>query len=666
MTVLSIDIETYSDEDLPKTGVYRYAESPVFAVTLFAYAYGDQDVQIVDLLQGEKIPDQVLRDLVDHYVVKTAFNAAFERTCLGQHLGQYLPPEQWRCTSVLALTLGLPGNLGAVGDALRLRKDRKKMGVGRSLINYFCKPCKPTKVNGQRTRNFPHHDPDRWNLFREYCKQDVVSEREIRNRLLAFDVLPEEQALWCLDQRINERGAPLDMQLVEHAIRCDEIYAERLLTEAISITGLKNPKSVAQLKKWLRDVDDIDVESLNKQVVPELLRGTSNDSVRRVLELRQEMAKSSVSKYKAMKRAVSSDGRVRGLHQFYGANRTGRWAGRIVQTQNLPQNKLEDLDLARVLLRAGKYDELEMLFGNIPDTLSQLIRTAIIPSSGRQLMVVDFSAIEARVLAWLAWEVWRLDVFNTHGMIYEASAAEMFHVRINSIQYIDEKGEKQKGDNYPLRQKGKVAELALGYQGGAGALITMGALKMGLTEDELDPIKVAWRGANRRIERFWYDVERAAIQAITGKGFVHLPIAGGLTELVFSYEKGCLFIELPSGRRLCYYRARMEHDTKFDKMAITYGGLDQKTKQWSDNIRTYGGKLVENITQAIARDCLRESLFGLDEAKFETIMHVHDEAVTDGGDLELGEAIMGAPIPWAPQLPLRGDGYLTPYYKKDS
>lgn len=665
MTTLAIDIETYSDEDLPKTGVYRYAESPVFEITLLAYAYDDQEVHIVDLLQGETIPQRVLDDLVDHYVIKTAFNAAFERTCLAAYLGKYMPPEQWRCTSVLALTLGLPGNLGAVGDALRLRKDKKKMGVGRSLISYFCKPCKPTKVNGQRTRNFPHHDPDRWALFKEYCKQDVVSEREIRNRLAVFDLPPTEQALWCLDQRINERGALLDMQLVEHAIKCDELYAARLLAEAVEITNLGNPKSVAQLKKWLRDTDDIEVESLNKQTVPELLRGTANDSVRRVLELRQEMAKSSVSKYKAMARAVSADGRVRGLHQFYGANRTGRWAGRVVQTQNLPQNKLKDLDLARTLLREGRYDELEMLFGNVPDTLSQLIRTAIIASPGRQLMVVDFSAIEARVLAWLAWEKWRIDVFNTHGMIYEASAAEMFRVDIKTIQYIDENGQKQKGSNYALRQKGKLGELALGYAGGKGALITMGALKMGLEEDELDPIKTAWRAANRRIEQFWYDVERAATRAINEKQTVLLSIADKKAWLTFSYEKGCLFIKLPSGRSLCYYRARIEHDEKFNKPAITYGGLDQKTKQWSDNIRTYSGKLVENICQGIARDCLREGLFALDQSGYETIMHIHDEAVSDGGDLAQAEAIMGTPIVWAPGLPLRGDGFVTPYYKKD-
>lgn len=665
MTTLAIDIETYSDEDLPKTGVYRYAESPVFEITLLAYAYDDQEVHIVDLLQGEAIPPQVLADLVDPDVVKTAFNAAFERTCLAAYLGKYMPPEQWRCTSVLALTLGLPGNLGAVGDALRLRKDKKKMGVGRSLISYFCKPCKPTKANGQRTRNFPHHDPDRWALFKEYCKQDVVSEREIRNRLAVFDLPPAEQALWCLDQRINERGALLDMQLVEHAIKCDELYAARLLAEAVEITNLGNPKSVAQLKKWLRDTDDIEVESLNKQTVPELLRGTANDNVRRVLELRQEMAKSSVSKYKAMARAVSADGRVRGLHQFYGANRTGRWAGRVVQTQNLPQNKLKDLDLARTLLREGKYDELEMLFGNVPDTLSQLIRTAIIASPGRQLMVVDFSAIEARVLAWLAWEKWRIDVFNTHGMIYEASAAEMFHVNIRSIQYVAEDGEKIKGPNFGMRQKGKVAELALGFAGGKGALIAMGALKMGLKEDELDPIKVAWRAANKKIEQFWYAVERAAMSAITDKQTVMLAIADKRAWLAFSYEKGCLFIKLPSGRSLCYYRARIEHDEKFNKSAITYGGLDQKTKQWSDNIRTFGGKLVENLCQGIARDCLREGLFALDQSGYETIMHIHDEAVSDGGDLAQAEAIMGTPIPWAPGLPLRGDGFVTPYYKKD-
>lgn len=647
MTTLSIDIETYSATDLRKTGVYKYAEDPEFEITLLAYAYDQDPVELIDCTV-EPIPQFLLDDLVNPDILKTAFNANFERTCLAKYTNLPMPPEQWSCTSVLALTLGLPQHLAEVGRVVGLADDQQKLSSGYALNRYFAIPCKPTKVNGGRTRNLPKHDPAKWELFKTYCKTDVVAERAIRNKLIAFDLPPEEQRLWEIDQHLNDYGVKVDERLVKNAIECSLLNKAKLEAEAIELTGLNNPNSVGQLKAWLEEAEDIEIESLNKQTVPELLKGTDNSTVKRVLELRQEMAKTSVKKYEAIAKAVCKDGRVRGLLQFYGANRTGRWAGRLVQVQNLPQNKLKDLDLARDLLRGGRYDTLEMLFGNIPDTLSQLIRTAFIPPKGKVFNVVDFSAIEARVIAWYAGEEWRMEVFATHGKIYEASASQMFHIPLDQI-------------DKPLRQKGKVSELALGYQGGPGALITMGALKMGLTEEELPAIVKAWRAANPNIVQFWYDVGNAAMRAVELKN--GNPIYVG--NLIFTCTKGFLFITLPSGRKLAYVKPKIEMDPKFEREGLTYEGLND-VKKWG-RLRTYGGKLVENIVQATARDCLRESLSNVYLHIYATVMHIHDEIVIEGDEADLHkiEELMGREIAWAPGLLLRGDGYSTKYYRKD-
>ena len=667
MTQLSIDIETYSSVDLKKAGVHRYVEASDFQVMLFAYAFGNDPVRVIDLMAGnERIPPDVITAIFDPTIIKTAFNAAFEIACLSKHFSKQLDPAQWRCTSVHALTLGLPGNLGDLGKAMRMPQDKQKMGVGGGLIRYFCIPCKPTKKNGERTRNLWFHEPAKWQLFKDYCARDVESERAIRDRLSRFPVSDIEQRLWVLDQQMNTRGIQVDLELVEAAIECDAIYKKRLTDEAIAITGLANPNSRNQLIKWLQEEEDDSITDITKKTVPKVLASTDNDVVRRMLELRQELAKTSVSKYKAMATAVCRDGCIRGLLQFYGANRTGRWAGRLVQVQNLPQNKLKDIDLARNLLKARDYDTLELLFGNVPDTLSQLIRTAFVAREGRRLIDVDFSAIEARVIAWLAWCEWRMQVFATHGKIYEASAEQMFHLEPGSVT-----------KKSPYRQRGKVAELALGYQGGAGALKTMGALDMGLKEEELDDVKNAWRAANPEIVDLWYESERCAKAAVQGKTRTEMPIAGGRAKIVFSYESGYLFITLPSGRRLAYVMPRIEpRDLMSEKGfliaqagSLTYEGLDQKTKQWG-RVATYGGKLVENITQAIARDCLRESMFAIDEVGcYDQLMTVHDEIVIEAdhgvGSLAEIEEIMDYKLPWAPGLKLGGDGFETQYFMKE-
>lgn len=670
MTTLRIDLETFSSVDLRKCGMHRYVESPDFEVMLFAYAFDNEPVQVVDLLQGEPLPPEVETAIFDPNVIKTAYNAAFELACLGRHFGRALDPVQWRCTSVHALYLGLPGNLADVGKVVGLPEDQQKKRSGSALIRYFCIPCKPTKANMGRTRNRPIHDREKWRLFKDYCAGDVVAEREIANRLAKFPVPDKEQRLWALDQRMNNKGVTIDRTLVESAIVCDQIYKQRLTNEAIQLTGLSNPNSRNQLLAWLIVEDGTDVDDLTKKTVPTILKSTESHVVHRVMELRQQLAKTSVSKYHAMQRSACDDAAVRGLTQFYGANRTGRWAGRLVQVQNLPQNKLKDIDLARNLMKARDYDAIETLYGNVFDTMSQLIRTAFVARPGHKFVIVDFSAIEARVVAWLAWCQWRLDVFNTHGKIYEASAEQMFKLPPGSV---DKKS--------PYRFKGKVAELALGYQGGAGALKTMGALDMGLTEDELEPIKVAWREANPEVVQFWYDCEGAAKTAVAQKTSVNLPIAGKRSSLVFSWESGFLFIRLPSGRRLAYVKPRIEAEDLYREKSdgskfqiaragsLTYEGLDQKTKQWT-RVATYGGKLVENITQAIARDLLSEAMLALDDEGFTLLTTVHDEVVCeeliDGPrDVHLAEQIMGRPIPWAKDLPLRGDGFETPYYMKE-
>ena len=669
MTTLRIDLETYSDVDLKKCGVHKYVESDNFEVLLFAYAFDDGPVKVIDFANGEKIPHELFLKLYDPTVTKVAYNAAFEIACLNRILDANLKREQWRCTSVHALYLGLPGSLGDVGKVLGLGDDKQKLVSGWSLIRYFCLPCKPTLRNGGRVRNLPPHDPDKWALFKEYCARDVESEREIATRIAKFPVPDKEWKLWHLDQRMMSIGIKVDRELVNAAIECDGIFKERMTTEAIALTGLDNPNSRDQLLKWLQTEEEDDtIVDLTKKSVPKVLESTDSAIVRRVLELRQEMAKTSVSKYHAMARAMcDKDDSVKGLTQFYGANRTGRWAGRLVQVQNLPQNKLRDIDLARNMLKARDYETLEMLFGNVPDTLSQLIRTAFVAREGCRYIIVDFSAIEARVIAWMAWCQWRLDVFATHGKIYEASAEQMFNLPAGSVT-----------KKSPYRQKGKISELALGYQGGAGALKTMGALEMGLTEDELEPIKDAWRAANPEIVQLWYACERSAKDAVLGKKSVTLLLADKRVALVFAYESGFLTIQLPSKRKLFYVKPRIEVEDLVRETSaggkfiaaragsLTYEGQDQKTKQWA-RLSTYGGKLVENITQAVARDCLAESMLALDDAGYTQLATVHDEIIMEmkGGTLKEAEKIMGEAIAWAPGLPLRGDGFETKYYMKE-
>ncbi|MNO32455.1 DNA polymerase I, thermostable [compost metagenome] len=646
MTVLQIDLETYSSVDIMKSGVYPYVQSPDFEILLFGFAFDDDPVHVVDLTDFEEIPKDVM-DALRLDVTKTAFNANFERTALAKHLGISMKPEYWRCTMIHALTLGLPGSLAEVAKVLKLQE--QKDSAGKALIKYFSTPCKPTKANGGRTRNLPHHAPEKWEQYKAYNLQDVVTERDLRKYLAVFPVLDEEWSLWALDQQINDNGVRLEPELVKHAIACDTQYAERLTVEAKELTGLANPNSVAQLTGWLQE-RGLEVNGITKETVPILIdqAGGDEDAVR-ALQLRQEMAKTSVKKYEAMQRARCEDDRVRGLLQFYGANRTGRWAGRLVQVQNLPQNKLKDLELARDVLLSGDYEMLEMLFGPPPFVLSQLIRTAFIPSPGCRFIVADFSAIEARVIAWLAGESWRLEVFKTHGKIYEASAAQMFSLSIEEI-------------TKDLRQKGKIAELALGYGGGVGALEAMGALKMGLSEDELPPLVKTWRKANPKITKLWWDVDNAAVTAVQERRTVKLQYG-----LSFYCEGGYMFIRLPSGRKLSYANPRIV-DGKFDKPALVYDGVDQTKKTWG-MVDTYGPKLVENIVQAISRDCLAVSMQHLDEAGHQIRMHVHDEVIVDSpwDEDALPEIteIMGQPIDWAPGLPLRAEAYETDFYKKD-
>lgn len=649
MKLLSIDIETYSSVDLIKSGVYAYCESADFEILLFAYAVDDEEVQIIDLASGEEIPTDILKAMSDSTVIKTAYNANFERTCLAKYFHQPMPPEQWRCSSVHALMLGLPGYLDGVAKCLRLQE--QKMKEGKALIRYFSVPCKPTKVNGGRTRNLPEHDLDKWTTFKDYCKQDVEVERKIRKKLEAFPITEVEQKLWELDQKINDEGVLIDKGLVINAIQADKTFQDELFEEAVRLTGLENPNSPAQLKGWLLK-QGLEVNSLTKKDVEALMGEVEKPEVRRLLELRQAMSKTSVKKYEAMERSICSDQRIRGLLQFYGANRTGRWAGRLVQIHNLPRNSLKDLQVARDLLKSGNYETLELLFESVSDVLSQLIRTAFIPSKDHRFIVADFSAIEARVIAWLAGERWRMDVFQSHGKIYEASAAQMFKVPIETID---------KGS--PLRQKGKIAELALGYGGSKGALMQMGAIEMGLTEDELPELVSAWREANTNIVKLWWGIESAAIKAVKEKAVVKMQY--GLT---FHYTKGLLFITLPSGRSLAYVRPKIGIDERFGKEQLTYEGTEQGSKQWG-RIPTYGGKLTENIIQAIARDCLAVSMLRLDEVGYRINFHVHDEVVLDvpihTSSMENVEELMGQSIEWAPGLPLGADSFETDYYKKD-
>lgn len=641
MQTLAIDIETYSSADLKRTGLYKYVEAPDFEILMVACSFNGADPMV--FIPGAF--SAYLHYLTDPSVLKTAHNAPFEIACLEKHFGLSLDPAQWECTMAKGAQLGLPLSLDEMSRALGL--DAKKDAAGKALIKYFSVPCKPTKANGGRTRNQPEDDPVKWEQFKEYCRQDVVVEQAIRERISFFEFPAKERAIWQLDQRINRRGILLDRTLVASAIGIDEAHAARLTEEAARLTGLSNPNSVAQLKDWLGTE-----EPLNKETIPGLLKGAECETVRRVLEIRQQLGKASIKKYKAMSAAVCEDGAVRGLHQYYGAWRTGRWAGRIVQPQNLAKNSLKDLDLARRITKDGDLETLDMCFGNVSDTLSQLIRTAFVARPGNRLIVCDFSAIEARVIAWLAGERWRLEVFNSHGMIYEASAAQMFKVPLDTI--------KKGGENHGLRAKGKIAELALGYQGGVGALEKMGALKMGLAKEELKPLVDAWRRANKQIVQLWYDADDAAIRAVDTMERVNL--RHGIS---FQVRSDVLFVTLPSGRRLAYQAPRIG-EGKFGPV-VTYMGQDQITKKWT-RTEAYGGKYVENFTQAIARDVLAEAMLRLDAAGYELVMHVHDEVIADapygfGGHEDMGR-IMGEPISWAPGLPLRADGYETEYYLK--
>ncbi|WP_068779638.1 DNA polymerase [Paenibacillus sp. GM2] len=653
---LSIDIETYSSVDIKKAGLYKYVQSPDFEILLFAYSWDGGPVEIVDLKQGESLPMEVIHALYDPNVIKHAYNAAFEWYCINSVMES--PIEQWRCTQIHGLYCGYPAGLGKVGEALGLPQDKKKMGVGTSLIRTFCVPIKkPAKSNGYRTRTLPHHEPEKWELFKQYCVGDVVAEKEILRRLSVFPVPEQEWQLWQLDQRINARGIACDLELVEGALTVDQQVTRELMAEAVELSGLDNPKSVQQLKKWLTEEIGEEVEDLRKDTVSGLIETVEEGRAKRVLEIRRELSKTSVKKYQSMQTVACEDGRVRGLLQFYGANRTGRWAGRLVQVHNLTKNKmdLELLKYARQLVREQRIDMLKLIFGNVPDTLSQLIRTAFVASPGKVLNVADFNAIEARVIAWLAGEQWRLDVFASHGKIYEASASQMFGVPIESI-----------GKDSDLRQKGKVSELALGYQGAAGALISMGALDMGLTEGELPEIVTRWRNANRRIVDLWYSFERAAIEVMESGQPV------GVKGIIFAREShydnrlDFFTIQLPSGRKLYYVEPTLAQND-FGKQALHYMGPDQKTGKWT-KISTYGGKLVENVVQAIARDCLAVSLIKAEQAGFETVLHVHDEIGIESDrpeDLEKVLELMAQPIDWAPGLPLKAAGFTTEFYMKD-
>lgn len=645
MKTLSIDIETYSSANLAKCGVYKYVESPDFEILLFGYSVDGGPVQVIDLASGETIPKEIIDVLTDENVTKWAFNANFERVCLSRYLnypiGKYLKPSSWKCSMVWAATMGLPLSLEGVGSVLGLEK--QKLTEGKDLIKYFCQPCSPTKANEHRTRNYPYHAPDKWLSFKQYNIRDVEVEMSVQAKLANFPVPDNVWKEYHLDQEINDRGVALDMVLVQKAIDMDS-HSRSELTEAIkNLTGLDNPNSVQQIKQWLSK-NGLETETLDKKTVLKLIQ-TAPPELRDVLSLRQQLAKSSVKKYQAMKNAVCSDGRARGMFQFYGANRTGRWAGRIIQLQNLPQNHLPDLEQARALVKIGDIEAVELLYEDVPDTLSQLIRTAFIPNEGAKFIVADFSAIEARIIAWLAGEKWREDVFAKGGDIYCASASQMFKVPVE-----------KHGINSHLRQKGKISELALGYGGSVGALKAMGALDMGLTEDELPSLVDAWRQSNPNIVRFWWDVDRAAMEAIRNKH------ANETHGIVFSYRSGMLFITLPSGRKLSYVKPRIG-ENKFGGQCITYEGIGT-TKKW-ERLSSYGPKLVENIVQATARDILCYAMQTLQNRSI--VMHIHDEIVIEADKrlpLNVVCEKMSRVPPWADGLLLGSDGYETSFYCK--
>lgn len=654
--VMGVDIETYSSVDLTEAGVYAYVEAPDFDILLISYIFddwGEDDVKTIDCFDAD--PDMMAEfceALLDPQIVKTAFNANFERTCLAKWLQKPMPPEEWRCTMVKALTLGLPGNLAGAGEALGLPPEKLKDPQGKALIQFFSKPCKPTRTNGQRTRNLPRHDPAKWQLYKGYNRQDVVTEQEILRKLSIYKTPESEQELWALDQHMNDNGVALDIPMVEKIVEYDTRRRQELQEEAQELTGLKNPNSLAQLKRWLAE-QGVEMTSVTKDTIAEALRDPElPDVVRRVLEIRTALGKTSVAKYSTMLVAHCQDHRLRGILQFYGANRSGRWAGRLVQTHNLAKNSLPDLALARELAAEGDFDTMGTLFGETAFVFSELIRTAFIPSEGCRFIVSDFSAIEARVLAWIAGEEWVLEAFRAGKDIYCETASMMYHVPVE-----------KHGANSHLRQKGKVAVLACGYQGGVGAMKRMD--KGGsIPEDELQSVVDQWRQANSKVVKLWRTVELAARTAIEEHRTIRLK-----NGIAFGYINGNLFIKLPGGRKLCYWNTRLKLDPRDGREHIVYMGVNQETKQWGET-ETYGGKLVENIVQATARDCLAISMQRVAALGYNIVMHVHDEIIVDcpiedTGAMERINACMAEPIPWAPGLPLRGDGYETPFYMKD-
>lgn len=660
MDHLSIDLETFSSVPIAKAGAQKYIASPDFEILLFAYSLNGAPSVCCDTAQGELLPDWVLNALCDPQCLKHAYNAAFEWGCLSKFMGRHLPPEQWRCTMFHGLYAGYPAGLDAAGRALGLPEDKRKLSTGKALIRYFCVPCTPTKSNGGRRRNLPNHDPARWELFKEYNAQDVTTEMEIERRLSLITVPDWLQRQWETDLLINARGVAVDMEMVNGALEIGATVRERLTQEAVRISGLSNPNSVQQLSAWLEQETGEEVTDLRKDTVAKMIAQAPDiPEVQRMLEIRQELGKTSTKKYDAIEQAVCPDGRVRGLLQFYGANRTGRWAGRLVQVQNLPRTYTQPLELARNLVKLRKLDNLRLIYGSVPDTLSQLIRTAFVASDGNVLIDADFSAIEARVISWLAGEQWRLDVFKTHGKIYEASASQMFGVPIERI--------KKGNPEYALRQKGKVAELALGYQGGAGALINMGALDMGIPEDDLPDIVQRWRDTNKRICDLWYKMNSAAVEAISTGCSVGVGRLLVSCEYDAVHEVEYLTVLLPSGRKL-YYNSPQIGENKWGGPSISYMGMDQTTKKWK-RIETYGGKLVENCVQAVARDCLAQAIENLEAEGLPVVFHIHDEVVidcrADTATLDDVVDIMSRPIPWAPGLPLNADGWVGGFFKKD-
>lgn len=653
---LFIDLETYSPVPIAEAGLYKYAQSPDFEILLFSWSWDWGPVQTVDLACGGQLPAPVMEALWNPETRKHAYNAAFEWYCLSRYFDRQLPPEQWQDTMLHSLYCGYPASLDAAGRALGLSADSRKLSTGRALIKTFCTPRTPTERD-RRTRIRPEDEPEKWRLFQEYNAQDVVAEMEIERRLSAFPVPGEVQNQWVQDLEINARGIGIDRDLVHGALEIDAQTQGQLMQEAKALTGLNNPNSTAQLTGWLRN-RGVRVDTLRKDDVKGLLEQEQPPEVRRVLEIRQDSSRTSTKKYAAMEAAVCDDGRIRGVLQFYGANRTGRWAGRIIQPQNLPRTCLHGkmLDLARECTRKREAEKIDLLIGSVPDVLSQLVRTALVPRPGNKFIDADFSAIEARVIAWLAGEEWVLEVFRTHGKIYEACASQMFGVPLEKI--------KKGNPEYALRQKGKVATLALGYQGGAGSLVQMGALKMGIPEEELPDIVQRWRQSNKRIVDLWYAVERAAADT------VRTCRQNGVRGILFSREADLyndfLTVQLPSGRKLHYCRPSIVTDDR-GRPKIQYEGTNQATKKWGP-LETYGGKLVENIVQAIARDCLAVNISRLEQAGYPVVFHVHDEVVIDAGPpQELGDviSIMRRPIAWAPGLPLNADGWEGGYYTKD-